>query len=77
MRTTQTDPIISEVRAIRDRYAAQLDYDVAAIFKDLRTRQEASERVYLHYPGRSVELGTELGDSAHRKQATDAAPDIS
>ena len=47
MQTKQTDPIIAEVRAIRQAYAARFDYDVEAIFKDIRARQEASGRDYV------------------------------
>ena len=36
METHPTDPIISEVRAVRDAHAARFDYDVAAIFRDIR-----------------------------------------
>lgn len=39
---SQTDPIIAEVRAIRQAYAARFDYDVDAIFEDMRARQTAS-----------------------------------
>ena len=44
MQTRQTDPIIAEVRAVRKEYAARFDYDVDAIFRDIRARQEASKR---------------------------------
>ena len=46
MKTPQTDPIIAEVRAIRDQHAARFDYDVKAIFRDIQARQEASGRQY-------------------------------
>lgn len=36
MRTGETDPIVAEVRAIRNSYAKRLNYDVAEIFRDLR-----------------------------------------
>ena len=32
METTQADPVIAEVRAVRDEFAARADYDVGAIF---------------------------------------------
>lgn len=54
MQTTQADPIITEVRANRDEYAARFNYDVGAIFRDIRARQEASNREYVHYPARRV-----------------------
>ena len=52
MKTPQTDPIIAEVRTIRDQHAARFDYDVKAIFRDIQARQEASGRKYVHYPAR-------------------------
>lgn len=52
MPTRQTDPIIAEVRAIRQAYAARFDYDVEAIFKDIRARQEASGQDYVQLPAR-------------------------
>lgn len=33
------DPIVAEVREIREKLAAQFGYDVKAIFADLRKRQ--------------------------------------
>ena len=47
METRQTDPIIAELRAIREAYAARFDYDVEAMFRDIRARQEASGREYV------------------------------
>ena len=35
------DPIVNEVRDIRDKLARQFDYDTKAIFADLRERQKA------------------------------------
>jgi hypothetical protein len=35
------DPIVAEVHRIREQLAAKLNYDVAAIFADMRKRQEA------------------------------------
>ena len=52
MKRPQSDPIIAEVRAVREQHAARFDYDVKAIFRDLRARQEASGRKYVRYPSR-------------------------
>jgi hypothetical protein len=35
------DPIVAEVRRIREQLSEQFDYDVKAIFADLRQRQAA------------------------------------
>ena len=54
MHITRHDPIIADVWAIRDAHAARFDYDVAAIFKDIREKQEASGRDHVRYPARPV-----------------------
>jgi hypothetical protein len=35
------DPIVADVRRIREGLSAQFDFDVAAIFADLRSRQSS------------------------------------
>ena len=52
MHKKKPDSIISEVWANRDEYAARFNYDVAAIFRDIRIRQKRSNREYLTYPAR-------------------------
>ena len=47
MRETQTDPIINELRAVRDEHAARFNYDVEEIFRDIRAQQEASGCEYI------------------------------
>jgi len=32
------DPIVDEVRAMRDKYAKQFDYDSGAIYRDLKNQ---------------------------------------
>lgn len=38
------DPIVEEVRQIRDALAAKFNYDVAAIARDAQERQKATGR---------------------------------
>ena len=60
MQSTQTDSIIAEVRAVRDQHAARFDYDVEAIFRDIRARQKASGREYVRYPARRPSFESEM-----------------
>ena len=48
------DPIVAEVRAIRDELAAQCDYDLQQIFRQLRQQQASSGRKYVRYPPRRI-----------------------
>lgn len=51
-----TDPIISEVRAVREAHAARFGYDIAAIFRNIRAMQDESKREYVRFPGRPVDI---------------------
>ncbi len=37
------DPIVEEVRCVRDKLARQFNYDVHAIFADLRARERVED----------------------------------
>ncbi len=37
------DPIVEEVRRIRDEYAARFNYDLNAIYRDLKEREQRGE----------------------------------
>ena len=52
MKAKTTDPIVAEVRAVRDKHAARFGYDLKEIFRDIQARQEASGRRYVKYPPR-------------------------
>ncbi len=58
MQTPQADPIIAEIRAVRDRHAARFGYNVEAIFKDIQARQAASGRKYVRQPPKPSRLET-------------------
>ena len=41
------DPIVDEVRRIRDAHAARFNYDLDAIFKDIKERERKSGLVFV------------------------------
>ena len=48
------DPIVAEVRAIRNELAAQCGYDLKELFRQLQKRQARSGRKYVRYPARRI-----------------------
>lgn len=52
------DPILAEIRAIRDAHAKEFNYDIGAIVEDLRRQQEESGETYLPPPPRQAILPT-------------------
>jgi hypothetical protein len=48
------DPVVEEVRAIRDAYARQFDYDIDAICRDLRAQEASCGHEVVSLPPRRV-----------------------
>ncbi len=46
------DPIVEEVRRIREEYAKQFDYDVSAIAADLRKREQQHPERLVSFPAK-------------------------
>ena len=67
MQKFRVDPIITELRAVREAYAARFGYDIKAICRDVRARQEASGREYVSFPARPAAFSQiEPDKDAHR-----------
>jgi len=49
------DPIVDEIRRIRDAHAARFNYDLDAIFRDVQEKQKTSGRKYVSYPPVRIE----------------------
>ena len=54
------DPIVDEVRKARDEYARQFDYDLKAICRDLRKRQDASGRRVVSFAAKQEQEASEV-----------------
>ena len=46
------DPIVEEIRAIRQQHAARFNYDLKKIAEDLRKKQERSGRKGVSFPSK-------------------------
>jgi hypothetical protein len=44
------DTIVEEVREIRQQYAAQFNYDLDAIFQDLKKQEQGCEHEVVSFP---------------------------
>lgn len=45
------DPIVDELHRIREKHAKQFDYDVRAMFEDLKTREKICGHKIVRAPG--------------------------
>lgn len=46
------DPIVEEVRKIREEHATRFDYDLEKIFQDLKEQERKGGREVVSYPPR-------------------------
>ncbi len=49
------DPIVEEVRRIRQEYAAQFNYDLRAMVQDLQKRQQEHSDRLVSFPSKPVQ----------------------
>jgi hypothetical protein len=58
------DPIVEEVRKLREEHAARFNYDVDAIFEDLRRLERESCRTAVSLEPKRI---LKVGDSTERQ----------
>ena len=51
------DPIVDEVRRVRDAHAARFNYDLRAIFLDIKKREKERGLVFVNGVAKQPELG--------------------
>ncbi len=58
------DPIVDEVRRIREEHAARFNYDLWAIFKDIKEQQERSGLDFVSFSALQDQVIPPISDSA-------------
>jgi hypothetical protein len=53
--TMWKDPIVEEIRRIRQEHAAKFNYNIHEICEDMRRRERESGRTYVTLPPRRIE----------------------
>jgi len=66
------DPIVDEVRRIRDAYAARFNYDLDAIFQDIKEQERRSGCLYVSFAESEV---VPKEDTKPREATTPSVPD--
>src|SRR5579872_1115039 len=66
------DPIVDEVRRVRDAHAAMFNYDLDAIFRDIKEQEKGSGLKFVTYPPRRMEPHQALEPAG---TATSVSPD--
>lgn len=49
------DPIVKEVRRVREEHSARFGHDLERIYRELKEREKASGRRYVSFPPRPAE----------------------
>jgi len=69
---TWSDPIVDEVRRVREAYAARFHHDLRAIYRDLKEQEKRSGRQVVPYRGESPAV-----ESHGTQELTGATPSVS
>ena len=64
------DPIVDEVRAVRDAHAARFNYDLEAIFRDIQEQQQKSGLTFVSYAREASEPKEPSAVALGTKRAT-------
>jgi hypothetical protein len=49
------DPIVKEIRGVRETHAARFNYDLRAIYRDLKEQEKNSGRKFVSYLSRGCQ----------------------
>ncbi len=77
-----SDPIVDEVRRVRDAHAAMFSYDLDAIFEDIKEQEKKSGLKFVSYSPRPTETNQALPPTgavasvAERQKDAEAAPAV-
>ena len=64
------DPIVDEVRRVREAHAARFHYDLDAIFQDIKEQEKTSGRKFVSFPPRKVEPNQPLQPTGPASRAS-------
>ena len=71
------DPIVDEVRRVRDAHAARFNYDLDAIFRDIKEQEKRSGRKFASFPPRRVKPTESLSPTGSATKLERADPSAS
>jgi hypothetical protein len=66
------DPIVDEVRRIRDAHAARFNYDLDAIYRDIKEQETKSGHSFVNGVARPAESKTMAPPAAHPPASNDS-----
>lgn len=68
------DPIVDEVRRIRNAHAARFNYDLDAIFQDIKEQEKKNERKFVSFTPPKVEPGNAPQPTGPATAVSDSSP---
>ena len=66
------DPIVDEVRRVRDAHAARFNYDLDAIFRDIKEQERKSGRKFVSFSPPRLEPNKPLPPTGPAPPASDS-----
>ena len=54
------DEIVEEVRKARDEFAAKFNYDMDAIYREIKKQEAESDRKFVSFPPKRIKLSDNI-----------------
>jgi hypothetical protein len=70
------DPIVDEVRKFRDAHASRFNYDLDAIFRDIKENEKRCGRTFVSFPPRKAEPNQALHATGTAISAPQSSPSL-
>ncbi|MBI1927988.1 hypothetical protein HYR99_27570 [Candidatus Poribacteria bacterium] len=64
------DPVVEEVRQLRDEYAKQFTYDLEAIYRDLKEQEKKGGRKYVLLSPRRLNCAEQVAPGINQDSLT-------
>ena len=68
------DPIVDEIRRVRDAYAARFNYDLDAIFRDIKEKEKKSGCTFVSFTPARFQPGQVLRPTEPAVPVSDSVP---
>ena len=62
----QEDPIVSEIRQVRQAHAERFHFDLDAIFADIKEEERRSGATFVRFPSRRLESAESVHEGTKR-----------
>ena len=70
------DPIVAEVRKVREAHAAKFNFDLLAIYRDLKEQEKKNGRTFVSYPPRHCKPASQVASIQEQRSVGKGSAEV-